>query len=54
MTSKLDGKITFSELRNIAGGTKEKKLSLKEKIALKFFGKKIITTNNTTGSGGKF
>lgn len=55
--AKLDGKITSSELQNIATIAKGEKLSLKEKIALKIFGKKIgkkiITTTNTIGSDGK-
>ena len=55
--AKLDGKITNSELRNIATIAKGEKLSLKEKIALKIFGKKIgkkiLTTSNTLGSDGK-
>ena len=55
--SKLDGKITSSELRNIATVAKGEKLSLKEKIALKVFGKKIgkkiIATTNTIGGDGK-
>ena len=56
-TAKLDGKITNTELRNIATIAKGEKLSLKEKIALKFFGKKIgkkiLTSSNTLGSDGK-
>ena len=55
--AKFDGKITNSELRNIATIAKGEKLSLKEKIALKIFGKKIgkkiLTTSNTLGSDGK-
>ena len=55
--AKLDGKITNSELRNIATIAKGEKLSLKEKIALKVFGKKIgkkiLTTSNTLESDGK-
>ena len=56
-TAKLDGKITNTELRNIATIAKGEKLSLKEKIALKVFGKKIgkkiLTTSNTFGTDGK-
>lgn len=55
--ARLDGKITNAELRNIAAIAKGEKLSLKEKIALKIFGKKIgkkiMTTTNTIGSDGK-
>ena len=55
--AKLDGKITNTELRNIATIAKGEKLSLKEKIALKIFGKKIgnkiMATSNTVGSDGK-
>ena len=55
--AKLDGKITNTELRNIATIAKGEKLSFKEKIALKIFGKKIgkkiLTTSNTLGSDGK-
>lgn len=55
--AKLDGKITNAELRNIATIAKGEKLSLKEKIALKIFGKKIgkkmLTTANTLGGDGK-
>ena len=55
--AKLDGKITNAELRNIATIAKGEKLSLKEKIALKIFGKKIgkkmMTTSNMLGSDGK-
>ena len=55
--AKLDGKITNAELRNIATIAKGEKLSLKEKIALKIFGKKIgkkiMTTSNMLDSDGK-
>ncbi len=55
--AKIDGKITNAELRNIATIAKGEKLSLKEKIALKIFGKKIgkkiLMTSNTVGSEGK-
>ena len=55
--AKLDGKITNSELRNIATIAKGEKLYLKEKIALKVFGKKIgkkiLTTSNTLENNGK-
>lgn len=55
--AKLDGKITNAELRNIATIAKGEKLSLKEKIALKIFGKKIgkkmMATSNMLESDGK-
>ena len=55
--AKLDGKITNTELRKIATIAKGEKLSLKEKIALKVFGKKIgrkiLSTSNTLESDGK-
>jgi TM2 domain-containing membrane protein YozV len=39
--AKLDGKVTKSELKNIATIAKGSKLSFKEKVVLKFFGKKL-------------
>jgi len=39
--AKLDGKVTKAELRNLAIVAKGEKLTLKEKIALTVFGKKI-------------
>jgi len=50
-----DGKITYKELKSIATDLKGKKLTLKEKIALKVFGKKISSkvTAAPYGSGGK-
>lgn len=53
--AKADGKISKSELRNIATIAKGEKLTLKEKIALKVFGKKIgnklMDTSNTAAEG---
>lgn len=55
--AKLDGKITSAELRNIATIAKGEQLTLKEKIALKIFGKKIskkmLATSNLLESDGK-
>jgi len=54
--AKADGKISKSELRDIATTTKGAKLSLKEKIALKVFGKKIgnkIMDSSKTQGGEK-
>jgi hypothetical protein len=50
-----DGKVTYKELKTIATELKGKKLSLKERIALKIFGKKISSkvTSAPYGSGGK-
>ena len=50
-----DGKVTYKELKSIATDLKGKKLTLKEKIALKVFGKKISSkvTSAPYGSGGK-
>lgn len=51
-----DGQVTYSELKTIASDMKGKKLSLKEKIALKVFNKKISNKATSTapyGSGGK-
>jgi TM2 domain-containing protein len=41
--AKADGKITTAELNNIASVAKGEKLSLKDKIAIKLFGKKIAS-----------
>ena len=54
--AKADGKVTSKELRNIAEIAKGQKLSLKERIALKVFGKKIgnkmvAETSNAVGGG---
>ena len=49
-----DGKVSYSELKTIATDLKGKKLTLKEKIALKIFGKKIsskATSQSANGSG---
>lgn len=50
-----DGKVTYRELKTIATDLKGQKLTLKEKIALKIFGKKISSkvTSAPYGSGGK-
>lgn len=50
-----DGKsLTSKELMKIAAEVKGQKLSLKEKIALKLFSKKVITaTNSSSSSDGK-
>jgi len=48
-----DGKITYSELKTIATDLKGKKLSLKEKIALKLFGKKISSKATSGSASGK-
>jgi hypothetical protein len=48
-----DGKVTYSELKTIATDFKGKKLTLKEKIGLKIFGKKIASKKNPFASGGK-
>ncbi|MBN8676006.1 MAG: TM2 domain-containing protein [Chitinophagales bacterium] len=51
-----DGKVTYQELKSIATDLKGTKLSLKEKIALRIFGKKIsskATTAPPFGDGGK-
>lgn len=53
--AKVDGKISAVELRNIATVAKGAKLSLKDRIALKIFGKKIgkkiMATTTTSGDG---
>lgn len=53
----IDGKVTSKELLNIATLVKGEKLTLKEKVALKVFGKKISSNltegASTEGSGGK-
>ncbi len=41
-----DGKVSYTELKNIATDLKGQKLTLKEKIALKVFGKKIASKSN--------
>lgn len=50
--AKKDGKITNNELRTIAVELKGEKLTLKEKIGLKLFGKKI--SNKLIAQSGKF
>lgn len=50
-----DGKVTFQELKSIATDLKGKKLSLKERLALRVFGKKISSkaTSAPYAGGGK-
>lgn len=53
--AKADGKITKAELRNIAAIAKGEKLSFKERLAIKIFGKKIGNKMMSTATvdGGK-
>src|SRR5262245_34416850 len=48
-----DGKVSYSELKGIAEDLKGSKLSLKEKIALKVFGKKIASKASAPAGGEK-
>lgn len=50
-----DGKVSYKELKGIAEDLKGSKLSFKEKVALKVFGKKIAskTIANPTAAGEK-
>ena len=48
-----DGKVTYREIKSIAEDLKGSKLSLKEKIALKLFGKKIAEKATSAPMGGK-
>lgn len=48
-----DGKITYSELKGIATTAKGSKLTLKEKVALKVFGKKISSKATAPAADGK-
>ncbi|WP_245843576.1 TM2 domain-containing protein [Niastella vici] len=48
-----DGKVTYQEIKSIAEDLKGSKLSLKEKIALKLFGKKIAEKATSAPMGGK-
>lgn len=50
-----DGKVSYQEMKSIAEDLKGSKLSLKEKIALKVFGKKIASkvTSNPSPKGGE-
>jgi hypothetical protein len=53
--AKADGKVTKKELMGIAATAKGSKLTLKEKIAIKVFGKKIgnkVMEADTTATGG--
>jgi TM2 domain-containing membrane protein YozV len=52
-TVKADGKITKKELYKIATDAKGSKLSFKEKVALKIFGKKIGDKLMKEGGSGK-
>ena len=52
-TAKADGKITKKELLKIATDAKGSKLSFKEKVALKLFGKKIGDKMMKEEAGGK-
>jgi TM2 domain-containing membrane protein YozV len=47
-----DGKVSYQEIKSIAEDLKGSKLSLKEKVALKLFGKKI-SQKATSPMGGK-
>lgn len=52
--AKADGKVTKAELRDIAMIAKGSKLTFKEKVAIKIFGKKIgnkMITSDTKGGG---
>ena len=49
----VDGKVTYAELKAIATDLKGKKLSVKEKIALKLFGKKISSKATSESGSGK-
>jgi len=46
-----DGKVTYKELKSIASDLKGSKLSLKERIALKIFGKRISSKVTSANSG---
>lgn len=47
-----DGKFTNKELMDVATTLKGEKLTLKEKIALKLFGKKIVSKSMKANAGG--
>jgi hypothetical protein len=47
-----DGKVSYSELKSIAEDLKGDKLTLKEKIALKVFGKKIASKATSAPAAG--
>lgn len=54
----IDSKLTFNELKDVATTLKGKKLSFKEKLALRLFGKKISNKavsafNTESDAGGK-
>jgi hypothetical protein len=48
-----DGKVSYREMKSIAEDLKGSKLTLKEKIALKLFGKKIANKAADVAGGGK-
>jgi TM2 domain-containing membrane protein YozV len=48
-----DGKVSYQEIKSIAEDLKGSKLTLKEKIALKVFGKKISSKATAAPQGGK-
>jgi TM2 domain-containing membrane protein YozV len=48
-----DGKVSYREMKSIAEDLKGSKLTLKEKIALKLFGKKIASKANAAAADGK-
>ncbi len=48
-----DGKVTYQEMKSIAEDLKGSKLSLKEKIGLKLFGKKIASKAAAAPKGGE-
>jgi len=48
-----DGKVTYREIKSIAEDLKGSKLSFKEKVALKLFGKKIASKATASPKGGE-
>lgn len=48
-----DGKVSYQEIKSIAEDLKGSKLTLKEKVALKLFGKKISQKATSAPMGGK-
>jgi TM2 domain-containing membrane protein YozV len=48
----VDGKVSYQELKTIAEDLKGDKLTLKEKIGLKLFGKKIASKATSAPTGG--
>lgn len=51
-TSKIDKSTSYSDMKKIAEEFKGKKLSFKEKLGLKLFGKKIATNLSKASDGG--